>query len=339
MEVVCLQSNGLCLSDTPAPFPPPLFDFKRAISSFHPNNSTAMEEAKYFRYTCLDGSKGIHTACEQINDYIFDSATFANIQYPRSWPTGNPWPPQSAHDLFPVNAPKKVFCAGRGCYIAAVCSDWTCTHSWQDWQTATANWEEHFELRETKDKGIGVFARTPFKEGDVLGWYAGELKPNAYSQTWDNTDYALDLEIGCIYDIPGIPRPPLSGSPTHLSTFPWDDQLEEDVTIDASRKGSWTRFVNHSCEPCTHFRLRRVGRVRIEVLQAQRDISKGAEVTVCYGRGYWDARPWLRCVCGVESCIHAQRMKEKVGGEEGFTGLDIEESMAGVRIAEQVKGI
>lgn len=209
------------------------------------------------------------------------------------------------------------------------------SHSWQDWQAATANWEEHFELCETKDKGIGIFARTPFKKGAVLGWYAGVLVPNAYAPTWDDTDYALGLEIGSIIHAAGEPHPSISDSLSQFSTFPCNDQLEEDVTIDASRKGNWTRFVNHSCEPCTHFRLGRVGGVRIEVLQAQRDVEEGEEVTVCYGRGYWDARPWLRCVCGAGSCIHVQRMKEKVGGEEDFAGLDGEESMAGMRIAER----
>ena len=35
-----------------------------------------------FRYTRLDGSISIVAACEQVNDYVFNPATFANAKYP-----------------------------------------------------------------------------------------------------------------------------------------------------------------------------------------------------------------------------------------------------------------
>lgn len=256
-----------------------------------------------FFYTSLDGEVRREQSSSQVNDYVFDPASFARVEYPRTWPAGGTWPPQTIEDLCCAPGPRAGDCVGDTCYTDTSCAVPDCTHTFSAWQEATADWEQHFELRETADRGIGVFTKRAFKRKQVLGWYAGELTRDGA------TKYGPELVVGC------IPRPLANQAPPSadqesetkspaatvpLHTYETRDWLEEDVTTDASVVGNWTRFINHSCDAHADFRQRRVGALRISIVEAVRDVPAGVELTVNYGGSYFRSRT---CLCGAANCV------------------------------------
>ena len=65
------------------------------------------------------------------------------------------------------------------------------------------------------------------------------------------------------------------------------------------RKGNFTRFINHSCNPNSQYeRFTWLGLQRIVLVS--RGIEAGQEITVDYGEGYWQNLDKI-CRCG-ESC-------------------------------------
>ncbi|KAH8949440.1 hypothetical protein BDL97_10G032300 [Sphagnum fallax] len=78
--------------------------------------------------------------------------------------------------------------------------------------------------------------------------------------------------------------------------------------IDATRKGSVARFINHSCEPnCMARKCRISGEVRIGLF-ALKDITAGTELSCNYNfLGHRVGK--IRCQCGAPSCSGFQGMK------------------------------
>lgn len=71
------------------------------------------------------------------------------------------------------------------------------------------------------------------------------------------------------------------------------------------RKGNHTRFINHSCEPNTHYeRFVWLGKQR-SVLVSD-GIAAGDEITVDYGNTYWDDLD-KECLCGRPTCRYRRR--------------------------------
>jgi hypothetical protein len=247
---------------------------------------------EHFTYTTLDGDAAVLNTCVPVHTYIFDPAQFARFDYPATWPAGRPWPPRTIEDLCCAPDDYDWPCVGDQYLPANMCKDNLCKHTLTDWAAATKAWETYFELRETADRGIGVFAKQAFKELDILGWYAGVVTPYGIG----TGTYALSLAIG------------ESSSPRKTDTFrgfnlhlePHDDHTEEEVTIEAQVHGNWTRFINHSCEPNTIFATRRVGQTRIMAVKAFKDITAGEELTIHYGETYFETRT---CLCGAADCV------------------------------------
>lgn len=72
--------------------------------------------------------------------------------------------------------------------------------------------------------------------------------------------------------------------------------IDDRTSIDASRGGDATAFINHSCDPNLFMRT-----VHGHVLFfARRDIAPGDELTLDYGDSYHDGRK--RCRCGARNC-------------------------------------
>eukprot|EP01018_Ginkgo_biloba_P007099 Gb_24492 [translate_table: standard] len=73
-------------------------------------------------------------------------------------------------------------------------------------------------------------------------------------------------------------------------------------SIDATRKGSLVRFINHSCEPNSETRQRTVlGEIRVGIFPMQ-DIPVGTELAYDYNfESYGGAK--VRCHCGAASCF------------------------------------
>lgn len=76
------------------------------------------------------------------------------------------------------------------------------------------------------------------------------------------------------------------------------------------RQGNHTRFVNHSCQPNSHFeRFAWVGKQRIVLVS--RGIEAGEEVTVDYGHTYWQNLDKV-CMCGQPECRYRDRSKRQL---------------------------
>lgn len=130
------------------------------------------------------------------------------------------------------------------------------------------------ELVDYKKKGAGVRALANFKKGDILDQFVGEIRPEGYGDR--------------VY---GLEHPEHPEVPGHYKAV---------ALISPKRFGNWTRFVNHSCDASTSFRVRTVGTHSIMTVEADRDISFGEEIVVDYGNEYWTEG--RKCQCGVPSC-------------------------------------
>jgi hypothetical protein len=259
---------------------------------------------KYFPYTSTDGTTRVATLSgtrpiEQINDYVFDPTIFSSESYPTSFPNDKQWPPQTAEDLLYAMGTEGEECVGNARYNGTLCSRPRCRHTISKWEKATPPWHTHFSLRETSNRGIGVFTKRAFKEGDTLGWYAGEIvrtdDPHVHNA------YLLEMPIGYIPE--DIMDDSDSGYASSQSSVAESIVAEESVMIDGERKGNWTRFINHSCRPHCEFRVRRVGKTRIMAIEAIRDVPAGVELTVSYGLDYYGPRSRRICYCGTSNCV------------------------------------
>ncbi|KAF3049403.1 hypothetical protein E8E11_010065 [Didymella keratinophila] len=147
---------------------------------------------KRFTYTTLDGSIATVSTCTQVYSFVFAPSHFARVEYPVNWPAGLPWPARTISELCSTPGFADSTCVGSTCYTATRCIAPECGHSFAVWARTTQDWQQHFELRETKDKGIGVFTKRAFKRGQVLGWYAGSLTMHMDSTYGYGLDVAVD---------------------------------------------------------------------------------------------------------------------------------------------------
>lgn len=136
---------------------------------------------------------------------------------------------------------------------------------------------ELLKVRRSRIQGRGVFARRQIRKGKRLIEYTGERITAKES----DIRYADD------------------GLPHHTFLFSVDSRM----VIDATRRGSVAKYINHSCEPNCEAVIEE-GRVYIEAL---RSIRPGAEVTYDYnlqvaGRHTEEVKALYRCYCGADKC-------------------------------------
>lgn len=286
-----------------------------------PSRKTARalrSQSSYFWCTSTDGVDRLATCSStnsevprHINDYTLDPSLFANHPYPATFPPGGSWPPQTAQDILHAVGYEFNSCVGDRCYTDDVCEEPYCDHTFKNWKQATQDWQKYFELRKTKDRGIGVYTKRAFKQDDVLGWYAGEIMPSESSR-FDNA-YLMEIPIGKSeedMDQENAGSDSDSGygsSCSESSKAPSIAPVEETVMIDGEKNGNWTRFINHSCAPHCDFRVRRVGMMRIMTVEAIRNIPAGVELTVSYGLSYYGPESNKICYCGTKKCVSRDR--------------------------------
>jgi hypothetical protein len=254
-----------------------------------------------FVYTNLNGQTTTITDCAYENRYIFDPKQFTHMLYPVTWPPGQPWPPQSIEEICCAPGQEAGLCHGSDCYNLDNCLQDSCHHSLDEWLSSSGDWRSRFELRETRDRGVGVFAIAPIKRLEILGWYAGDVTPFGLRES----HYKLSLTIGKAAHL----RASASSSDENgFYTAAIGDAVEEEVTVDAKLSGNWTRFVNHSCKANTTFARRRIGAMRIMAVRAKQDIATDTELTIHYGDEYFESRT---CLCGAENCVEVRKREEK----------------------------
>ncbi|KAK9134422.1 hypothetical protein Syun_013752 [Stephania yunnanensis] len=77
--------------------------------------------------------------------------------------------------------------------------------------------------------------------------------------------------------------------------------LNAHESIDATRKGSLARFINHSCQPnCETRKWNVLGEIRVGIF-AKQDIVAGTELAYDYNFE-WYGGAKVRCLCGASSC-------------------------------------
>ncbi|KAJ1270992.1 hypothetical protein BS78_06G094600 [Paspalum vaginatum] len=77
--------------------------------------------------------------------------------------------------------------------------------------------------------------------------------------------------------------------------------LNADESIDATKKGSLARFINHSCQPnCETRKWNVLGEVRVGIFATQ-DIPFGTELSYDYNFE-WFGGVMVRCLCGAANC-------------------------------------
>jgi len=131
------------------------------------------------------------------------------------------------------------------------------------------------EVRPSGEKGHGLFARAPLRSGQFVLEYVGEIVGGAEKER-------------------RIAR--YANSP-HFYLM----SLQGDDSIDATRKGNHSRFINHACAPNCETQKWEVGGRPCVGLFACRDIAAGEEITFDYKyERYGGAKQ--RCFCGAPNC-------------------------------------
>jgi SET domain-containing protein len=122
-------------------------------------------------------------------------------------------------------------------------------------------------IRKSRINGNGCFATMPFKRGRKIAEYAGERINDLEAQK-----RARRRRLLRICDIDGR------------------------FSIDGSRGGNGTHYINHCCEPNAYMRTL-YGHV---LFFALRDILAGEEITIDYEQTlHPDSK---RCFCGAKNC-------------------------------------
>ena len=134
-------------------------------------------------------------------------------------------------------------------------------------------------VRNSKIQGRGVFAARRIRKGQRIIEYTGEV-----------IDQTEETKRG--YDDSTMSR-------HHTFLF----KIDEEHTIDATRRGSSARYINHSCDP----NCEAVWEDRRIFIQAERNIQPGVEL--CYDYAFEhdgplseDEKAFYYCRCGSKKC-------------------------------------
>ncbi|CAN1240327.1 Histone-lysine N-methyltransferase ASHH1, partial [Linum grandiflorum] len=100
--------------------------------------------------------------------------------------------------------------------------------------------------------------------------------------------------------------------------------LNASESIDATRKGSHARFINHSCQPnCETRKWNVLGEIRVGIF-AKQDISIGTELSYDYNFE-WYGGAKVRCLCGAAGCSGFLGAKSRGFQEDTYLWEDDDE--------------
>ncbi|KAG5544386.1 hypothetical protein RHGRI_016964 [Rhododendron griersonianum] len=129
----------------------------------------------------------------------------------------------------------------------------------------------------TEGRGWGLIADESIKAGQFVIEYCGEVISSEEAQQRSQAYEAQGLKDAYIIS------------------------LNANSYIDATRKGSLARFINHSCEPnCETRKWTILGEIRVGIF-AKQDIYVGTELAYDYNFE-WYGGANVRCLCGAPKC-------------------------------------
>ncbi|XP_071691230.1 histone-lysine N-methyltransferase ASHH1 isoform X2 [Rutidosis leptorrhynchoides] len=133
------------------------------------------------------------------------------------------------------------------------------------------------KLFKTEGRGWGLLADQNIKAGRFIIEYCGEVISSDEAHERSHTYEAQGLRDAYIIS------------------------LDANYFIDATRKGSLGRFINHSCQPnCETRKWTVLGETRVGIFATQ-DISVGTELAYNYNFE-WYGGVNVRCLCGAPNC-------------------------------------
>lgn len=142
--------------------------------------------------------------------------------------------------------------------------------------------EKRLEVRDSNIHGYGLFATEEISAGDPVIEYIGEL---VRENIGDEREEIYSKE---------------QGGDGSCYMF----RLNEELIVDATRKGSMSRFINHSCEPNCICRIVTCDKgLKHIVVFAKDNIKRGDEITYDYKFGVEGEAQKLRCLCGAFNCM------------------------------------
>ncbi|EJD51992.1 histone methyltransferase [Auricularia subglabra TFB-10046 SS5] len=77
-------------------------------------------------------------------------------------------------------------------------------------------------------------------------------------------------------------------------------RIDEELVVDATKKGNLGRLINHSCDPNCTAKIISVNGVKKIVIYAKQDIELGDELTYDYHFPREEAK--IPCLCGAAKC-------------------------------------
>lgn len=198
-------------------------------------------------------------------------------QRPDRFPKEAKWPPEEVFHLLGC-APMEDWCLE--CH-STIRSD-APSDEYMLWRGKMFTfWLENLRIYVSRKYGFGVRAMNEIPQNTILGEYTGDLVPEKPKVSHEITQYHFDIDIG---------------------KDPDGDKEQADCWLDATKRGSILRFVNHSCDPNA---LAKLGRCsihnRVVFMVTTRDIEENEPISIDYGKE-WFATDDEPCLCGSSNC-------------------------------------
>ncbi|RKP20375.1 hypothetical protein ROZALSC1DRAFT_12773 [Rozella allomycis CSF55] len=137
------------------------------------------------------------------------------------------------------------------------------------------NERKNLRIAPSRIQGYGLFSNINFKANDLVIEYVGELIGQKVADKRES--YYDKNGIGC-----------------------YMFRLDDDVIIDATRKGNAARFINHSCKPNCHAKISTIEGTKKVIIYASKNIYLGDELTYDYKFAIEDEK--IPCNCGAPNC-------------------------------------
>ncbi|AFZ81650.1 hypothetical protein BEWA_010670 [Theileria equi strain WA] len=142
--------------------------------------------------------------------------------------------------------------------------------------------EKRLDVKPSAIHGLGLFTTEDITAGEPVVEYVGELIRDIISDKREEIYSESQGGDGSCYMF----------------------RLDDELIVDATRKGNMSRFINHSCDPNCLCRIItcEYGLKHIVVF-AKSDLKAGDEVTYDYQFGVESETRKLQCLCGAPNCL------------------------------------